>query len=679
MKHGVWKIHSCDDNAAHALARQLGISRLTARLLCVRGQDTPEKARAFLDSGADFHDPFLLPDMDRAVARINTALERGERVCVYGDYDVDGVTATTLLYRYLSDRGLKCSYFIPERMTEGYGLNIGAIENIAKESDLLITVDTGITAVHEVAYARSLGLSVIVTDHHSCRPDLPEAEAVIDPHRPDSCYPFRNLAGVGVVFKLVCALEGDDEAVCNQYGELVALGTVADVMPVIDENRRIISDGIAAIAGTHNVGLRALMECAGLIKNSQPVRKLNSTSVGFVIAPRINAAGRLGSAASAVELLLETDERRARLIASELCEANRLRQRTESEIFAQAVKMIDDMGVQNDDVIILGSEGWHQGVIGIVASRLSERYHSPAILISFDGEKGKGSGRSIKGFNLVEALAHCADVLEEYGGHELAAGLGIEREKLDRFRTAINEYVRGRLDRSQAMVIEADAEATLDEVTLKQVRELERLEPFGQQNPAPMLIVRDVCIDSVVPVSGGKHTKLIFKAPQGPVTAMCFNEETSSFPYIRGEKCDVMFTMEENEYNGVSAVQMLVRDIRPCRAVLEELAEGVREYQERFSRPVRLPDVENFRDVYRLLRRVHTLDLRAAAVRFQSHGEHIGYCRLRIILDVLEERQLIECRYEDEKVSVGFRHSEGKVNLEDSSIMRRLRGGACVG
>ncbi|MBP3369173.1 MAG: single-stranded-DNA-specific exonuclease RecJ, partial [Clostridia bacterium] len=461
------------DAAVRQMAQELGRSELFSVLLYNRGYRTAEDAFRFLRfEEADLHDPFLLADMDKAVERVLRAVETGEKICIYGDYDVDGVTSVSILYLYLGSLGANVTMKIPKREGEGYGVSCNAIEALAQEGvKLIITVDTGITAGAEVEYAKTLGVDFVVTDHHECRIELPDACAVVNPHRPDCTYPFKELAGVGVVFKLVCACQitrcrqnGSSvidgiRKVCTDYADLTALGTIADVMPIVDENRLIVSMGLKIMEDRPRPGLAALIDAASSKKSGEESprkRKITSGFIGFGIAPRINAAGRISDAAIAVRTLLAPKGKEAEDYAEELCAINRQRQIEENRIAEKAYEMIEDIAdLDSNPVIVLDSNEWQQGIIGIVSSKITERYGLPSILVSFYGsvgfaecdfDDGKGSGRSIKGLNLVEALGYCDDLLVKYGGHELAAGLTVKRGNLDEFRERINAYAREHLD-----------------------------------------------------------------------------------------------------------------------------------------------------------------------------------------------------------------------------------------
>ncbi len=592
-KKKVWKLAEQSEESAESIASGLQITPAAARLLANRGYDTVESARAFIGKEtAMLHDPFLLADMDKAVARFENALANKERIVVYGDYDVDGVTAVTILYSFLRYHGADVKYYIPNRIGEGYGINHEALKGFASDGyTLMITVDTGITAIDEVAAAKAVGLDTVVTDHHECRPELPGAVAVVNPRRPDCPYPFKELAGCGVAFKLICALEmklsGSSmiQAVkfaADRFAELVAIGTIADVMPLKDENRIIVSYGLLLLEKTNDIGISALMRASGLITKdpdgNEIRKKVTSSSVGFTLAPRINAAGRISSAAFAVELFLTEDRVRAEEIAAELCETNRRRQIEENSIIEEAEKRITEQCDPDDHVIVLSDDHWHHGVIGIVCSRLTEKYNLPSILVSFDGQEGgsdtdvgKGSGRSIRGLNLVEALAACQDKLTKFGGHELAAGLAVERGKLDDFRRAINEHAAEMLaGRDLCRVIDIDERLEPYEISLKLAKELYLLEPYGVSNAQPVFETDRMLITEVTALSGGKHTKLSLtsgSAAQSDMhtyyTALLFGTPIAEFAYRVGDIIDIAYNLDINEYRNRQSVQLLVRDIRP--------------------------------------------------------------------------------------------------------------------
>ena len=472
--YGAWRVGKCDDAAAYAIWKSGCCRRLTAALLSARGVRTPEEAAEFLREDAGLlRDPMAMKDMDKAVSRIRAAVGKRETVAVYGDYDVDGITSTCLLTDYLRSKGLRCLPYIPSRDNEGYGLNTAAIDTLHGQGvSLMVTVDCGITAREEAAYARTLGMDLVITDHHECGGGpLPEACAVVDPKREDDHCPNPYLAGVGVAMKLACACEGESESILARYADLVAVGTVADVMPLIGENRALVQLGLEMLRERPRLGLAAMLRESGLDE-----KKLSASSIGFGLAPRLNAAGRLGQTDIALQLLMTDDPDEAARLAASLCELNRKRQSIETEIWQEANAMLE--GREPDGPIVLCSDRWHQGVIGIAASRLAEQYSLPAIMICFHGEKGKGSCRSYGGFNLFDALSACAEHLTGFGGHALAAGLNLRQDQLPAFRRALADYYRSHRPAPQPEVL-CDLLITDPALlSLDNVSSLERLEPL---------------------------------------------------------------------------------------------------------------------------------------------------------------------------------------------------------
>ena len=700
------------DAAIMEMASVLGVSPLFAMLLYNRGYADAESASRFLRfAEEDFHDPFLLCDMERAVERILSAVKGGERIYVYGDYDVDGVTSVSLIYLYLTSLGADVRIKIPKREGEGYGVSRSAVEAIAAEgATLVITVDTGITAIDEVEYAKSLGVDFVITDHHECHGELPNAAAVVNPHRPDCAYPFKELAGVGVIFKTVCACEmrryesegnrREDgiKRICAEYCELVAVGTIADVMPLVDENRPIVKLGLDKLErGEGRPGLLALLDASSKkTGEAKKQRKVTSGAIGFGIAPRINAAGRMSDALIAVRLLLAEDEARVAAYAEELCEINRQRQLEENDIATEVYDMIEnDSSYENDKVIILAGNGWQQGIIGIVSSRVTEKYGLPSILVTYRGsvgeeesdeDVGKGSGRSVKGLNLVEALAACEDLLEKYGGHELAAGLTVKRGKLEEFRRRINEYARERLSEGdlgdRAL---ADCEISASDVCMSLATELTLLEPFGVGNASPQFIIKNADVCRITYLGGGKHSKLLLKKDGELLTAMYFGVGEGELCFSEGDTVDVLCSIDVNEFRGVRSVQLILHDARRAEDELREISEGEERYAEirggaRFSESEEiLPSREDFASVYTMLRRqyrasVDTLSVCEMLRALKSDGTHIGYCKLKIILAVLRELQICEIE-ETERDVYTYRifFNASKTSIDKSSILKRLR------
>ncbi len=697
---------------AAAIASALGVSFALGRLLYKRGCRTPDEARAFIrrETGA-LHDPYLLPDMAKATAKIREALAENKKIIIYGDYDVDGVTSVSVLYLYLSELGADIGYYIPKRSGEGYGMSAGVIRRMIEEgAGLIITVDTGITATDEIRLANELGCDVVVTDHHECREELPSAAAVVNPQRHDSEYPFRELAGVGVVYKLVCALEAEIRengnleravlSVSNKYIDLVAIGTVADVMPVRDENRLIVSYGLRRIENTERCGLSALME-ASASQNSnyaKPQKKSRITSgyISYTIAPRINAVGRISDAALAVELFLTNDQAKARELAGELCRVNRERQSLENVIAEEAYAKVEaSHDFSRDPVIVLHDENWHNGIIGIVASRVTEKYGTPSILISFEGndgaaDLGKGSGRSVKGLNLVEALGECGEYLEKYGGHELAAGLTVRRDKLDAFREALNESARRRLALSEEEpTIVADDELAFSELGLSLAEELLLLEPFGVGNPTPIYMTRSLFVKNVVGVGANKHTRLTLQESEGAsgrsIMAMCFSSSPEEIDIHAGEYVDVMYNLDVNEFRGDRSAQMLVRAIRKTEGQLKsetderELYSAIKRCDDvSFDYGLCVPEREDFAAVFRMLR--HEINMgrtritARGAVALMLDVIPMNYVKMKLILDIFSEMNILYIEETEPDVyRIKASQNSEKVQLEKSNILRRIR------
>ena len=694
------------------MANAMGVSELFAVLLYNRGYRSAEEATRFLRlEQTDFHDPYLMADMDRAVERILRAVRDGERICIYGDYDVDGVTSVTVLYLYLVSLGAKVDIKIPTRDGEGYGVSFQTVEKLAKDGvRLIITVDTGITANQEVEYAKELGVEFVVTDHHECRVELPSACAVVNPHRPDCPYPFKELAGVGVVFKVLCACEmkrcreaGEPviqgiRRICMEYADLTAVGTIADVMPVVDENRMIVSLGLRLMENTGRPGLRALIEASSSKKSGEEhVRKVTAGMIGFAIAPRINAAGRISDATIAVRLLLETDSNRAKEAAEELCEINRLRQAEENRIAIEAYEQIEEtIDPEKDLVIVLNSDDWKHGIIGIVASRITERYGLPSILISFEGsgsdespfDDGKGSGRSVKGMNLVEALHHCEDLLVKYGGHELAAGLTVKRGNLEDFKKKINDYARQTLtEEALKICVEADCELDISDITLRFANEILTLEPFGVGNPSPIFMMRDMNVKRITPIGGGKHTRLLLEKDGVCVTGLYFGVGESELGFEAGDLIDVLFHLDINDYKNTRTVQLVLQDARVAEVFTAALDAQKKRYAEineggtfDSSEDV-LPSREDFACVYKVLRREYrygtsVLDQKSILKLIHSGGAYqgINYIKLKYILRVFSELNICEIVELDNDIyQFHVVYNATKTNIEKSSILKKLR------
>jgi single-stranded-DNA-specific exonuclease len=560
----LWINKEAPDSEADRISRETCISRLTAKVLINRGITSADEIRNFLTPSLDgMHDPFLLKDMDKAVKRIISALNSGESIMLYGDYDVDGVTSISILLDYLKNLGGNVDYYIPDRIDEGYGLSLSAMEKIIKMGkSLIITADCGITSIEEVKLAARHNVDVIITDHHECKSHIPDAYAVIDPCRHDCGYPFKELAGVGVVYKLINAISikmGLDDHSYQRYIDLVAIGTVADVAPLVGENRTIVKYGIPKIENTLNKGLRALIGEAGLTD-----RPINSYSIGFILAPRINAAGRIGDAGRAVRLFTSNDEAETREIAAMLNQENQLRQDTEMEILQEALVRIEsEVDFEKEKVMVVAGEHWHHGVIGITASRITEKYYRPCILISIEGDTGKGSGRSIKGFNLFDALTHCESLIDKYGGHELAAGLAIKTGNLKEFKNMINSYADSVLSQDDLLPrLRIDAYIEKNDICLENVRELEKLAPFGAGNPGPLFAYNNLRVVGIRAVGDSKHLKLKLETEGLLLDAIGFNMGSFADVIDCGDVLDAVFSLEINSWNFRHRIQLNIKDIR---------------------------------------------------------------------------------------------------------------------
>ena len=579
MNRKKWVVSPCDRDAAATIAENCGVEPFAAFLLCSRGMTDEFEIESFLYD-TDLIDPYTLPDMEKAVERVNQALENGERITVFGDYDCDGVTSTALLYSYLSSRGANVDYYIPDRSGEGYGMNLGAIDQLkSRGTNVIITVDNGISAIEEIAYAKALGIDVVVTDHHRVGEVLPDAIAVVDPHREDSLCEFSDWAGVGVAFKFVSALD-DSEGyeLLEQYGDIIALGTVADIVSLKGENRIIVRSGIAFMNaaledGTLRLGLKALLDASG------STGALDSSSVAYRIAPRVNAAGRMGSAERALKLLLTENVNEAKEIAEEVSNANAQRQATETEITASAIEYIENAPeIKHKRVIVVEGDDWHQGVIGIVASRIVEKYGKPCIVISKNSDVAKGSGRSIDGFSLYDALSYCSDILVQYGGHVLAAGLTVDADKIDAFREKINEYA---LNAEAAVpTLKIDCKLNPSSINIDMLSSLQVLEPFGAENPQPLFGLYNMEITAIQPVGAGKHLRITVKRKNSIVTVIMFSVTLEEFPYKVGDTVDLAVKLSENEFQGKVQVSIQAKAIKLSGVDDDEAIASIHAYED---------------------------------------------------------------------------------------------------
>ena len=686
MKYERWNIAPAPDGAAQALMED-GYPYLLSLVLASRGVTCAQEAAEFLDRERELSiSPMAMKDMDKAVERIQRAVASGERIAVYGDYDVDGITATCLLTDYLRSIGADCIRYIPRRIEDGYGLGEEAIRSLYdRGARLLVTVDCGITGAAEVDFANSLGMDVVITDHHECKEELPAAVAVVDPHRADCPYPFKHLAGVGVALKLVLALGGVDKenALFARYATLAAIGTVADVMRMEGENRIIVRRGLEALPHTDFVGIHALLREAGL--TGKPI---TSVQIGFVLAPRINAAGRMGAADLAADLLEETDPAKAEALARELCALNRERQAVEQTICAQAIEQIEKLPQSERSALVLASEGWHQGVVGIVASRLSEKYSCPSFMIHLQDGMGKGSCRSYGGFNLFAALERCSDLLEGFGGHELAAGFTIREENIPAFRARMNDCVRTSCG-GKLPVSSLEADAVIDRagwVTLEEVEELSRLEPYGAGNNRPVFVLNGATVDSLQSVGQGRHLKLRLSKGTARFDAIFFSATAESCGIWAGERVDAAFHLQINVFRGNTSIQLQMLDIRPsltpskseeeALALLERLKEDAPLTAQERSR-LRTSREALGRLWRELARRTGGEEITVATLPFLRElagalGGGEVFLRCALGLAVFADRGLIECRREEGLLHLRLCAGGKKVDLTTCPLLQRL-------
>ncbi len=659
-KEWVFPAERCDKEQIQKLCRTFGIPPIVARVMINRGYGSVDSARQFLDKNRNsFHDPFLMTDMDKAAAKIKAAVSEGTKITVYGDYDVDGITSAALMVRALREMGADAEAYIPDRRTEGYGVNKGALDKIAaRGTGLIITVDTGITAVDEAEYASELGMEMIITDHHECKEKLPSASAVVNPKRPDCKYPFKELAGVGVAFKVICALTGDLKSVLEKYGDIIALGTIADVVSLTDENRAIADFGIGKMRLSPNIGLKAVMDIAGA-----SAKRNSCAVVSYSIAPRLNAAGRMSSAMSAVELLLTEDEAEAEKAAAALDEENRLRQSKESVIFDEAAEMIQNGDFFGKKVLVLAKRGWHHGIIGVVASRICDKFNKSCILISVEDDMCKSSGRSVEGLNLFDALSSCADILEKFGGHAYAAGFSIKKENISELDRRLNEYAE-RVCPTQALPkLYIDTTARIDEITLENAEAAEALCPCGAGNKTPVFALRDVVISDIRLLSGGRHCRIAAEKDRRKIEVIAFGMGSIAREYAPGDEVDLAGEMNINVYNGIRRVQLVLADIRISRRLL---GRG-------------LPDREDFADIYRFIKalpRPFTAETTALSEAVSRRcGRNIRREKLVNALNVFADVGILSMNALGDTVRVELTpNMEGKkFNLAQSGEYIRLR------
>lgn len=675
----LWTVAPSDKNEANAIQNKYGLPGVIAMLLQIRNIKTEEEIRDFLYNDSEISSPFEIKDMDKACERVNAAVESGEFICVYGDYDADGVTSTALLYSYLEAAGANVMYYIPSRENEGYGMNKAAVDELrSKGVSLIVTVDNGVAACEEIKYAKSLGIDTVVTDHHMPQKELPDACAVVDLHRADCPSRFKNLSGVGVAFKLIMALEGEycsTDALLDNYADLLSIGTIGDIVELKGENRVFVRRGLQSIMNTDRPGINALIRNAGLSG-----KEITAGNVSFTLVPRINAVGRLGLSGKSVELLTTDSEEDASQIAVAMGYDNAERQQIEREILQKIDERVTlDPSVAMDKVIVIDGEGWHQGVVGIVASRIRDIYGKPAIIITRDGAEAKASGRSVEGFALCDAVAACSDLLTHHGGHPMAVGLSLPSENIELFRKRINEYAEsfGEMPFDRLNI---DFKLNPAVITVDLVEDMEQMQPYGAGNPTPVLGLFNMVLTNIIPLSNNKHLRLVLTRGTVTLSAMLFFTSTGEFPYEKGETLDLAVTLDINEYNGNRSVSVIVKDIKThgedalgilqSRRVFESFCSGSAVDKEQL-RGI-LPARDDFALLYRYLRQRQGYNFRAETLVSRLNNR-LSYGKIRVALEAMNELGLIRISEGLKSCRISLNRVTRKVNLESAQIIKKLR------
>ncbi len=669
MKRKQWFVLPSDKELTADIAEQYDIEPFLAHLLVSRGITDETEIEDFCFGEGMLTDPFELRDMDKAVERINEALSKGEKIAVYGDYDADGVTAAALLTLYFKSLGVEVLTYIPDRNAEGYGLNMKAVKSLSEEGvQLIITVDNGISAFKEAQYIKELGMDLVITDHHKATSEIPEAVAVVNPHRPDCPSSYKDFCGVGVAFKLICALnEGDDEEMLSRYADIVTVGTIGDVMSLTGENRKIVKAGLELINKGENAGLAALKEVSG-VKD----KTLSSTSVAFSLVPRINAIGRMSHAQKALELLLCEDKEQALILAREIDVSNALRQEKEREIIEEVRKQIEqNPEILNQRLLIFSGENWHGGVIGIVAARLVSAYGKPCIVITDDGREAKGSARSIDGFSLYDAVSSAKNLLEHYGGHVLAAGFGMKSENLPAFKQAMYEYAKTVEMPFAQNIIDCKLRAEVVDADILPL--IASLEPFGQGNPQPVFGLFGVEITAIQPIGGGKHLRLTVRKNGSTVTAVFFGETVSDFPYQIGDRVDLAVRLERNEYMSQVKVGVYIKDIRMSGTDDLRYLKSVRLYEKLMRKEVLTKKQAQYlqitrdeiAEVYRYIKKCGEWKGDFDVLCYRLGDDGASACKVLTAIEVLSELGILR----KDKDAVYLNDTAKKVNLEDSALL----------
>ena len=675
-----WEVSTLNKEEALDIAGRHQLPAILAMLLQIRGFDTDEKINDVIGEGMELSSSFELKDMDKAAARIHAALDAYERIAVYGDYDADGVTSTSIVYTYLAANGADIIYYIPNREGEGYGMNDRAIDFLKEQGvSLIITVDNGISSVHEVEYAKSLGIDVVITDHHRPHEVLPDAVAVVDPYRADCESRYKDFSGAGVALKLIMALEaeyGDPEMLLDEYADLAALGTIADIVPLTGENRTIVKKGLESLSNSQRPGVVALLNAS-----LSGTREMTSTNVAFTIVPRINATGRMGSPERAVRLLICDEEEEAIALSESISEDNSRRRSVESEITNKVIDIIEnDDSLKYSRVIVVEGRDWHHGVVGIVAARITERYGKPCMIISYGDGEAKGSGRSVEGFNLFEAISSCAAELIKYGGHPMAAGITLERSKIADFRRAINDYAKEHYALMPAPAVNVDCKLMPAALNADMPRILSVLEPFGSANPQPVFGLFRMKLDSVTPVGGGNHLRLGFSRDGVAVTCMKFSQTTQEFPYEVGDILDLAVTLDAKVFRGVNTLTVLIKEMKPSSLEPKKAIASYRIYEKFRAGEVLsakeateiTPTRDDFAQLYRYIREKG--GVKAGVLSLLSHldAEKFSLAKLLLSIDVLLERGLVTAEAAGDALNLKLCPVSGKVDIMASPILHKI-------
>ena len=664
MSYKKWIIADFDKAFAKKIAEECDIDPIAALILSSRGYDDPFEIEQFLSDDPIISSHRELLDIDKAVECIKNSMQNDELIAIYGDYDCDGICATAILYKYFSSKNVRCIYYIPDRFTEGYGINSNAIDALySKGVGTIITVDNGISAIQEIEYAKTLGIKVVVTDHHLPKETLPDACAVVNPHRDNSQFTFKDVCGTVVAYKLICALEDKDpEELLDYYSDFLAIATIGDIMPLIDENRDIVKCGINKIKYKPSTGIEAIISVAGITRND-----INSTKIAFGVVPRINASGRMGDASRAVELLLCDNILSALEIANRIDEDNIERHRVEETIFKEACEIVEKNNYQYNRIIVVAGEDWHSGVLGIVASKLSNKYGKPTIVLTIDGENAYGSGRSAGEFSLFDAIDSCSDILTKYGGHDAAAGLTLAYKDIEHFRLKINDYLLKNTVFSPPCV-RLDCKLNPIALSTDICYSFASLEPFGQKNPTPVFGLFECTIDRITPIGSGKHLRIFLKRENVTFQAVLFGCNEENFAFQIGDTVDLAVGLEINSYNGNQNLSIKIKEMRLSDCDEEKLFSDISKCDCLFSEtdveysPISLSR-EEIGEVYRSITAPKSKEF--IINRFLKT---LGYAKVYIAIEILCELSLIKF---DNGLLYPIKNSV-KTNLNNSVLYRKL-------